>query len=504
MAARFDVVAFDMDQCAVAAHSHGRLPRAEAASFAGQASPDFVRAVEALAGLEKPLGLAIATHSDLAQHSAAKPREGPKAVILGEELARAVLYAAVPAHAHHFLVVGWNPRARGSKGVETDAGKRVHLRTIAAHYGVALSRCVLFDNDPTNCATAEGFTAFKSDPAVGFRLADYVEEAAGGGGETAQEVEAKPEPDPETVPEPEEPEPEPEPDGGRIGEGPLKGLTAAEVAGCIATLHAVRADLAGFTTAPKGSAGAAECRAVRKELMPLVERLSKTLYGGKKPEEYKGQRWLKKKDAGERAAAKAADARRVNGTALRNARLMALHRLQGEQPDGLGDGLPMIPDGTGQLGAGGTELAGLRPAADAAADAAAAVAAGAGLFAEFYGSGGGGAGPGQATPVAAAAPLLADAGATGATGAVDRAADEEETEWLPEELEFERVCYCCKARYKRLHKFYDQLCPACAALNWKKRHAADRSAVRTTWPCLLSPLQEHSACRAQAERHPAY
>eukprot|EP01050_Picozoa_sp_SAG11_P012159 SAG11_NODE_1335_length_5174_cov_4.761773_4_plen_162_part_00 len=110
------MVAFDMDQCAVAAHSHGRLPRAAAASFAASATPDFVAAVEALAahrtGGERRLGLALATHSDLAQHSAAKPRAGPAAVILGEELGRAVLYAAVPAHAHRFFVVGWNPRVR--------------------------------------------------------------------------------------------------------------------------------------------------------------------------------------------------------------------------------------------------------------------------------------------------------------------------------------------------------------------------------------------------------
>ena len=33
-----------------------------------------------------------------------------------------------------------------------------------------------------------------------------------------------------------------------------------------------------------------------------------------------------------------------------------------------------------------------------------------------------------------------------------------------------RSCYVCKARYRDLHKFYDQLCPTCAALNWEKRH----------------------------------
>jgi len=34
-----------------------------------------------------------------------------------------------------------------------------------------------------------------------------------------------------------------------------------------------------------------------------------------------------------------------------------------------------------------------------------------------------------------------------------------------------RSCYVCKIRYRQLHKFYDQLCPACADLNYAKRHA---------------------------------
>ena len=33
-----------------------------------------------------------------------------------------------------------------------------------------------------------------------------------------------------------------------------------------------------------------------------------------------------------------------------------------------------------------------------------------------------------------------------------------------------RSCYVCKARFRELHSFYDQMCPPCAALNWEKRH----------------------------------
>jgi NAD(P)-dependent dehydrogenase (short-subunit alcohol dehydrogenase family) len=32
-----------------------------------------------------------------------------------------------------------------------------------------------------------------------------------------------------------------------------------------------------------------------------------------------------------------------------------------------------------------------------------------------------------------------------------------------------RSCYVCKAEYRRLHSFYDALCPECAALNYEKR-----------------------------------
>jgi NAD(P)-dependent dehydrogenase (short-subunit alcohol dehydrogenase family) len=38
------------------------------------------------------------------------------------------------------------------------------------------------------------------------------------------------------------------------------------------------------------------------------------------------------------------------------------------------------------------------------------------------------------------------------------------------ELPCLRSCYVCKVRYRRLHHFYDQLCPDCAQLNWEKRH----------------------------------
>jgi NAD(P)-dependent dehydrogenase (short-subunit alcohol dehydrogenase family) len=37
-------------------------------------------------------------------------------------------------------------------------------------------------------------------------------------------------------------------------------------------------------------------------------------------------------------------------------------------------------------------------------------------------------------------------------------------------LKSARNCYICKAKYTRLHHFYDALCPACAEFNYKKRY----------------------------------
>ena len=37
------------------------------------------------------------------------------------------------------------------------------------------------------------------------------------------------------------------------------------------------------------------------------------------------------------------------------------------------------------------------------------------------------------------------------------------------EVETPRTCYVCKAEYRRVHSFYDALCPPCAALNYEKR-----------------------------------
>jgi NAD(P)-dependent dehydrogenase (short-subunit alcohol dehydrogenase family) len=46
----------------------------------------------------------------------------------------------------------------------------------------------------------------------------------------------------------------------------------------------------------------------------------------------------------------------------------------------------------------------------------------------------------------------------------------------PRELHEAKKCYVCKAAFREVHHFYDQMCPECAALNWERRNqSADLS-----------------------------
>ena len=80
-----------------------------------------------------------------------------------------------------------------------------------------------------------------------------------------------------------------------------------------------------------------------------------------------------------------------------------------------------------------------------------------------------------------AAVMAADNAVTAATatGAPNRIDDE--TQGIPLStvtdgglagiLKRDRACYICKDRYREVHAFYHQLCPSCAAENWKRRDA---------------------------------
>jgi hypothetical protein len=89
---------------------------------------------------------------------------------MGDELAAAVLNAAVPEIQQLFKIVAYNPRIRGNRDPK-DAHKKRHIREIAAHYGVSTMECILFDDDEGNVADTEGlFSAYKVDPTEALRL----------------------------------------------------------------------------------------------------------------------------------------------------------------------------------------------------------------------------------------------------------------------------------------------------------------------------------------------
>jgi hypothetical protein len=95
--------------CIVACHhdSKGRLRRDELDGFLAEISPDFI----ALAPLldSRNVKLSITTHSDEAEYTSAKNNSTH---IMGEELVRSVLAAAVPTLQDRFEIVAYNPYAR--------------------------------------------------------------------------------------------------------------------------------------------------------------------------------------------------------------------------------------------------------------------------------------------------------------------------------------------------------------------------------------------------------
>jgi NAD(P)-dependent dehydrogenase (short-subunit alcohol dehydrogenase family) len=73
-----------------------------------------------------------------------------------------------------------------------------------------------------------------------------------------------------------------------------------------------------------------------------------------------------------------------------------------------------------------------------------------------------------ASPAASATPAPAAAAADGAAATAAGADPEVVAE---RETVAARSCYTCKRRFRAVHEFYDRLCPACASLNFAKRHA---------------------------------
>lgn len=169
------VVAFDMDQTAVAVHNRGRLERGQALQeYLQQATPDFLRLIPALHN-HGEIGLSIATHSDQAEYNGDIQ---PDTHILGDELAHAIVkHHFDEAVANAFFIVAYNPRARGTTQDRQRCIKRHHMFEIQRHFGVQPSEIMFFDDTKQ---VVEDFNEFCGvltvhvDPNKGFQLSDLL------------------------------------------------------------------------------------------------------------------------------------------------------------------------------------------------------------------------------------------------------------------------------------------------------------------------------------------
>ena len=176
---RIRIVVFDMDQTAIAAHSRGTLLRSDLAEFASRATPAFLQLVPALYK-DGTFQLAVATHSDEAQFKTGCHVDeiDPSTHIMGFELATQMLQICFPAEiAQSFLVVSYNPRARGTMEDPDNCVKRHHMREIRNYFGASSKDILFFDDTPevvSDCLTSCGVKAVQVNANVGFQIEDLL------------------------------------------------------------------------------------------------------------------------------------------------------------------------------------------------------------------------------------------------------------------------------------------------------------------------------------------
>jgi NAD(P)-dependent dehydrogenase (short-subunit alcohol dehydrogenase family) len=188
---------------------------------------------------------------------------------------------------------------------------------------------------------------------------------------------------------------------------PLESISDGDLETCIKVLDALGAD-ATCIEDPR-------FKLLRRSVMPIVQYMRKKMFkGAGSMTEYLEKQHIRREAEGRKAKQKALDQKHINSVKLRSARVDNLRRLQAETP-GLMN-VPLIADG-------------------------------------------------QATS-AVNISLIADGPAAPTAAQVGEAGDAEQTE---AEVADPRSCYVCKGRFTKLHFFYDQMCPDCAALNFTKR-----------------------------------
>merc|ERR1711968_379030 len=146
------LLAFDMDQCLVNAHSHGKLRRDELNDYLAKVTPSFVALATAIHEQNESgeamhkIHLAIATHSDALEHTDLTP---PETHIMGDNLAHAVLDASLPP----------------------TIAENFHVRKLAKACNVPLRTVVLLDDCEDNILFTHGTLGnIAVDPNTGLNL----------------------------------------------------------------------------------------------------------------------------------------------------------------------------------------------------------------------------------------------------------------------------------------------------------------------------------------------
>jgi predicted alpha/beta hydrolase family esterase len=202
-----------------AGHCGTGLARERLHDYVSAASADFVALAAHLHERREQLGIAqaVATNSDVLD--LATDNNSAETHVCGAELARALLAKHLPDAAARDAfapIVAYDWRLHGSKADE--AGKRYHMRLIAAAHGVQPGETLLVDDSLGNLVNEEGWRGcLVRDPSKAFQLSDLLaalEPEAGGepgvraepapapapGGELAAEGELAPAPHPHPHP----------------------------------------------------------------------------------------------------------------------------------------------------------------------------------------------------------------------------------------------------------------------------------------------------------------
>ena len=162
------VIAFDMDQTAVRAHSMGQLKKEDFNKYADKASDDFLEIIPIL--IKEGFKIAIATHSDEVEYG---DEIHPRTHLLGYHLVDKLLSQLFPIEIKdQFFIVAYNPRRRQD---DVNLGKTYHVNKISLHYNVLQREVILFDDDEDNISqTGHLCTSIPVNPDVGFVYFDLL------------------------------------------------------------------------------------------------------------------------------------------------------------------------------------------------------------------------------------------------------------------------------------------------------------------------------------------